>query len=88
MLIVRFNQREIRSDDNEYSIDDMIEPRFVNLGDTDIRINHVLIKPNESFLAGVQGAIMQGSVSIAFQGNGRNRLTVFFGTKIEPKICN
>ncbi|WP_121667298.1 hypothetical protein [Mesonia aquimarina] len=90
MLNVNLANKQITSDDLQFSIDAMIEPRIHNVGDTNVLINGVLLQPKEAFNAGFQGAKSYGRLSIEFPENqeGVNRLVCYYGVeRQEPESC-
>lgn len=76
--------KKITEDTDNFSLKGMIEPTFYNFGEENVRVYHTVVKPGESFLAGVHNRIMVGEIPIQFEGdniNGRN-LLCYYGSPI------
>lgn len=80
----RLGSKRITEDNDNFKIDGMVEPTFYNFGAEDVQIVNTIVKPGESFLAGVHNMEMEGEVPIRFIGTnkkGRN-LQVYWGAPI------
>jgi len=85
MLKATLGFRKIKEDVDNFSIKGMIEPTFYNFGDENVRVLHSVIKPGESFLAGVANMVMDNDVPVVFEGTnkqGRN-LMCYFGSMVQ-----
>ncbi|MDT0689369.1 hypothetical protein RM549_06200 [Salegentibacter sp. F188] len=73
------------TEDTTFSIKGMIEPTFYNFGPENVRVYHTVVKPGESFLAGVHGMVMEGEFPIVFQGENKNArdLLCYYGSPID-----
>lgn len=88
LLKARFSEENIREDTQGYSLEGKIEPKLFNLGEGNVRVNNVLIKPQEAFNAGFNGFESTGSLRIVFEDkNANNLVTCFYGTLVEEKKC-
>lgn len=87
MLKANLGFKKITEDTSNFSLKGMVEPTFYNFGTDPVRVLHSVVKPGESFLAGVHNMVMNNEVPIIFEGNnksGRN-LMCYYG---EPIISN
>lgn len=84
MLRANLGYKHITEDEDNFSLDGMIEPTFYNFGTTDVFVLHSRIKPGESFLAGVSGMVMNGTIPIDFKGSDKSGrdLKVYYGSPI------
>lgn len=81
MLKATLGFKKITEDVNNFSLKDMIEPKFYNFGEENVHVLHSVIKPGQSFEAGVLNMVMDNEIPIRFEGNnkpGRN-LMCYFG---------
>ena len=85
MLKAKLGFKKITEDTDNFSLEGMIEPTFYNFGDADVHVLHSVVKPGQSFLAGVSNMVMDNDVVIQFDGNnkpGRN-LMVYYGSPVQ-----
>lgn len=66
MLKVNYTRERIVRTNRNYIIDNMVEPRFVNTGETDVIIDGIIVHPNDSFSCAFTNAQSFGKVSIVF----------------------
>ncbi len=66
MLKVNYTNKRIVRTDRNFIIDKMVEPRFVNTGETDVIIDGITVRPNDSFSCAFTNAESFGKVSIVF----------------------
>lgn len=84
MLKANLGFKKVTIDTDNFSLAGMIEPTFYNFGSEPVRVFHAVVKPGESFLAGVHNMVMNNEIPIEFEGtnkSGRN-LIVYFGTLV------
>lgn len=84
MRLADLAYKKIKEDIDNFSLKGMVEPTFYNFGQENVRVLHSVIKPGESFLAGVSGMVMNNEVPIHFEGTnkqGRN-LIVYYGSPV------
>ena len=74
--------KKITKDEENFSLDGLIEPTFYNFGEDDVVVHHTTVKTGEQFLAGVTGFVMNGEISIKFKGNGRRELLLYYGDPV------
>jgi hypothetical protein len=85
MLKATLGFKKIVEDVDNFSLKGMIEPTFYNFGDQNVHVLYSIVKPGESFLAGVSNMVMDNDVVIRFEGNnkiGRN-LMVYYGSPVQ-----
>lgn len=81
MLKASLGFKKITEDIDNFSLKDMIEPKFYNFGDEVVHVLHSPVEPGQSFEAGVLNMVMDNEIPIRFEGNnkaGRN-LMCYFG---------
>jgi hypothetical protein len=85
MIKATLGFKKVKIDVDNFSLKGMIEPTFYNFGAENVRVLHSVIKPGESFLAGVSNMVMDNDVPIYFEGTnkqGRN-LMCYFGSPVQ-----
>jgi len=85
MLKATLGFKKIVEDVDNFSLKGMIEPTFYNFGDQNVHVLHSIVKPGESFLAGVSNMVMDNDVVIRFEGTnkpGRN-LMCYYGSPVQ-----
>lgn len=85
MLKATLGFKKITEDTDNFSIKGMIEPTFYNFGTQNVHILHAVVRPHESFFAGVHNMVMDSEIPIRFEGDdkqGRN-VMVYYGTPVQ-----
>lgn len=84
MLKANLGNKKITENTEKFSLKGMIEPTFYNYGKGNVRVFHAVIKPGESFLAGVHNMVMDNEIPIEFEGTNKSdrNLIVYFGTPV------
>jgi len=84
MLKANLVSKIITENDDNFSLEGMIEPTFYNFSDNDVEVLYSVIKPGGKFFAGVVNMVMMNKVPIIFKGSkaAKRKLIVYYGSPI------
>ena len=92
MQEVVLHSRVINDDQIGYSLDGMIDATIHNDGTTEVQIQHQIIKPGDSFSAGLPNHVSKGAINIEFTDTVAggvapvNKLILHFHSIVGPYI--